>query len=339
MVKTVVIGLGRMGMRHVQVAKDLGLDLIGVSDLLETAREQAAADFGLSEKSLFEDAEAMIESLKPQCVIVATTAPSHADYVCLAAANDAERVLCEKPMSTSLDGCDRMIEACKNSGTRLAVNHQMRFMEQYTRAKEILSSEEFGGVSSVNVVAGNFGMAMNGIHYFEMFRYITDDKPVEVSAWFSDDNVPNPRGAQFEDKAGCIRITTLSGKRFYMDAGTDHGHGMFVTYAGPYGQLNVDELSGQMNLAVRKPEHRKEPSTRYGMPWLQRDFEITPADSVAPTRSVLSALLNGEDYPAGDIGRIAVEILVAAYVSDENGGRTVDLRTETMPTDRIFPWA
>lgn len=339
MVRTVVIGLGRMGMRHVKVAKELGLELVGVSDLQRAACEEAAAEYGLSEDILFEDGRAMIDSLKPQYIIIATTAPSHADFVRLGAANGAEAILCEKPMATSLADCDSMIEACKNSGTRLAVNHQMRFMEQYTKPKEILSSDEFGGVSSVNVMAGNFGMAMNGSHYFEMFRYITGEMPVGVSAWFSDENVANPRGAQFEDKAGCIRITTETGKRFYMDASTDQGHGMFVVYEGPYGRLSVDELSGKMTLVVREAEHRMEPTTRYGMPWLQREIEIAPADAVAPTRSVLAALLKGEDYPTGEIGKMAVEILVAAYVSNENGGRTVDLRAETMPSERVFPWA
>ncbi len=73
------------------------------------------------------------------------------------------------------------------------------------------------------MVAGNFGMAMNGSHYFEMFRYLADETPDSVAAWFSGDTVANPRGPQFVDRAGAVRLTTAKGRRFYMDAGTRPG--------------------------------------------------------------------------------------------------------------------
>jgi predicted dehydrogenase len=64
-----------------------------------------------------------------------------------------------------------MIRACEQQGAQLAINHQMHFMEQYTSPKAIIESDAFGGLRSATVVAGNFGMGMNGLHYFEMFRF------------------------------------------------------------------------------------------------------------------------------------------------------------------------
>ncbi len=216
----------------------------------------------------------------------------------------------------------------------------MRFMEQYTKAKEIVEDESFGGLASVTVVAGNFGMAMNGSHYFEMFRYLDRRAAGDsVAAWFSGDTVANPRGPQFDDRAGAVRLTTPKGRRFYMDAGTDQGHGMHVTYAGPHGRLDIDELAGTARLVVRKPEHRDVPTTRYGMPYEDHALTITPADAVAPTRAVLAALLAGKNYPDGKVGRMAVEVLTAAYLSDEQGGRTIALGAADLPRDRVFPWA
>jgi predicted dehydrogenase len=328
-----------MGLRHFQVLKDLKLDVVGAFDLQDAAREKARADFGLQPSVLFTDARAMFERTKPELAVIATTAPSHPELVYLAVQNGAKAILCEKPMATSLADCDRMIDACAKSGTRLAINHQMRFMEQYTAAKEIVQDESFGGLSSVMVTVGNFGMAMNGSHYFEMFRYMTDERPASVSAWFSAETMPNPRGLQFEDRAGAVRLTTAKGRRFYMDASADQGHGMHVTYAGPYGRLDIDELAGQAHLVVRKSEHRALPTTRYGMPWVERSFSIAPADAVAPTRAVLSALLAGKNFPDGADGRMAVEVLAAAYASNEQGGRTIDLAKANLPRDRVFPWA
>ncbi len=289
--------------------------------------------------ALFADAREMIEKTRPELLVVATTAPSHADFVCLGAKNGAKAILCEKPMAVSLAECDRMIEACASAGTRLAVNHQMRFMEQYTKAKQIVEDASFGGLASATVIAGNFGIAMNGSHYFEMFRYLTDEMPAQVSAWFSAETVANPRGVQFEDRAGSVRITTAKGRRFYLDASTDQGHGMHVTYAGPHGRLDVDELAGKAQLVVRKAEHRDVPTTRYGMPHDEHAIAITPANSTTPTRAVLEALLAGKNYPDGAVGRMAVEVLAAAYMSNEQGGKTIELASANLPRDRKFPWA
>ena len=337
--KAAVAGLGRMGLRHLQVLRELGLHIAGGADPQEHARRKASADFGIACDALFADADEMIARVRPDLMIVATTAPSHAHLVCKAAGAGAQAVLCEKPMAVSLAQCDQMIKACTATGTRLAINHQMRFMEQYTKPKAIVSDASFGGLSSVTVVAGNFGIAMNGSHYFEMFRYLTDEQPANAAAWFSSESVANPRGAQFEDRAGSIRLTTPSGRRFYMDASPDQGHGMHVTYAGPYGRLDVDELVGRARLVVRKAEHRAAPSTRYGMPAQEQEFSITPADAVAPTRAVLSALLADHDYPSGEVGRMAVEVLSAAYASHEKGGCTVALAKAALTRERVFAWA
>lgn len=336
--KAAIIGFGRMGQRHLQVARDLDLAVAGICDQNAETLALAARDLRIPEDALYQDAGAMLKRIRPECVIVATTAPAHCEYTLLAANNGARCILCEKPMAVSLAQCDRMLAAIRASGARLAINHQMRFMEQYTEPKRIVCSEEFGGLSSVTVVAGNFGMAMNGTHYFEMFRYMTDEAPMEVQAWFSDEKVPNPRGPQFEDRAGSVRVRTATGKRFYMEIGSDQGHGMNVIYAGPYGQLVVDELGGRMVLAVRKEEHRSLPTTRYGMPWIETAKEIRPADALASSRSVLSALLEGRDYPTGEEGRLAVAALVAAYISDENGHMPVPV-DENLPQERMFPWA
>ncbi|NJK91164.1 MAG: hypothetical protein HC904_04600 [Blastochloris sp.] len=214
----------------------------------------------------------------------------------------------------------------------------MRFMEQYIKPKLMLQSPEFGGLCSVSVTAGNFGLAMNGTHYFEMFRYLTDEPAVEVQAWFSEETVPNPRGPQFLDRAGTIRLTTATGKRFYLDASADQGHGVFVQYVAKYGQITVDELGGRMSWSVRKSEQRDMPTTRYGMPWTEGLEVITPADALKPSLEVLNALLEGGNYPTGEDGLLAIKVLVAAYVSSEQGSRVVRL-DEKFSEEQVFPWA
>lgn len=337
--KTVVIGTGRMGRRHIQVVKEMGLELVGICDPMPEALALAEKEQSVPRELQYSDAAAMIKELCPERVVIATTAPTHCEYTCLAAANGAKFILCEKPMAISMQQCDQMLEVCKKHGAKLAINHQMRFMDQYIEPKKLINSPAFGGLASVTVVAGNFGIAMNGSHYIEMFRYMTDENPAEVTAWFSADKVPNPRGAQFEDRAGSLRITTASGKRFYMEVGSDQGNGLKVIYAGRNGQIMVEELSGRMTLISREEQYRELPTTRYGMPSISSEQTITPADVIAPSRAVLEALIYDTNPPTGEDGRHAVAALVAAYISDEEGHRPVTIAETADYQSRTFPWA
>lgn len=327
-----------MGRRHIQVTRDLGLELVGVCDQSSESLEIAAQEFAIPSERCFMQPPDLFTRENPECVIVATTAPTHCEYTCLAAEAGVKYILCEKPMGVSLAECDRMISACKTNGARLAVNHQMRFMEQYVKVKEVVWTEAFGGLSSVTVVTGNMGMAMNGTHYFEMFRYMTDEQPETVTAWFSNEDVPNPRGPQFHDRAGAVRLTTPNGKRFYMETGSDQGHGLKVIYAGPRGIMVVDELLGTIETTIREPQYRDLPTTRYGMPSTTESSNIAPADAVGPSRSVLQALLNDEDPPSGEDGRLAVAVLVAAYTSNDNGNVPIKM-DGNLPLEQVFPWA
>jgi predicted dehydrogenase len=337
--RTAVIGAGRMGRRHVQVVRELEYELVGVADIKTEALAELEKESNVSNQILFNNPSELLKTTHPECVIVSTTAPSHAEYTCLAAELGAKYILCEKPMAISLGECDRMIENCNKHGAFLAINHQMRYMEQYTAPKKIIDSTEFGALASVTVIAGNFGLAMNGSHYFEMFRFMTGEEPSEIAGWFSKEAVPNPRGKNFEDRAGSVRIVTKNGIRFYLETGADQGNGITVIYAGEYGQIVVDELAGEMQVVLREAKYRELPTTRYGMPSLRSRAVINPADAIAPTRCVMKALSNREDYPSGEIGRMTVATLAAAYISNDDGHRHVRLEEAYKNPSRTFPWA
>jgi len=338
-VKVAIVGAGRMGRRHIQAAESVGLTLCGICDVSRESLALAEREQGVGPDRHFTDLDTMLARTQPDCLIVATTAPTHAQYTGAAAKAGVRYILCEKPMGISLEQCDQMIDLCRAHGAVLAINHQMRFMEQYVTPKAIVESDAFGGLRSVTVVGGNFGLSMNALHYFEMFRFMTGERPRSVTAWLATDMVANPRGAQFEDRAGAVRIVTATGRRFYLDCWADQGYGMQAIYAGPFGQLTVDELAGEMTISVREEQYRALPTTRYGMPAERSTQKIAPAEVIAPTAAVLRALLNRRDYPTGEDGRLAVAVLVAAHLSHERGHVDVDLERDELPRNREFPWA
>jgi predicted dehydrogenase len=336
--KAAVLGVGRMGRRHIQVARKSGCDVTGVFDIRQESLALAEQEYALAQNVLFTDLDRLYSTAKPEVVIIATTADSHAELAEQAAERGAKFILVEKPLAVSLAECDRMLATCARHGARLAVNHQMRFMEQYTEPKRLAGSGGFGGFSSMTVIAGNFGLSMNGSHYFEAFRFVAGEDIEEVSAWFSDDVVPNPRGSQFEDRAGSVRAVTKSGKRFYMDIGADQGHGVRVVYGCRTGLITVNELSGDMITLEREEEFRALPTTRYGMPAIERHVKIRPAEIIDTSVAVLRALIDDGDNVSGEDGRQAVVALVAAHQSARNRGAAVRLQ-DIQDRSEAFPWA
>jgi predicted dehydrogenase len=336
----VLIGTGRMGREHGRALRSLGLTVSALRDTNSTVLHQTGEELAVPAAHRYGDPDRVFDAIEaPGLVVIATTADSHCDLVLRAAAAGAERILCEKPMATSVADCDRMRDACGGSGTRLAINHQMRFMPQYTAIKDELRSGRFGQLASMNVVAGCFGLAMNGSHYVEAFRYLTDGRPRAVTAWITPQRQPNPRGAQFQDQAGELRVVGDDGRRLNLEIADDQGHGMTVTYATTWGHILVDELAGEYTATARKAEHQAQPVTRYGMPWDRWQRTFAPPDNVRPTAAVQDALIAGSDYPDGTAGRAVVAVLAAAYRSAAEGHREVDVEDLGGFAERRFPWA
>lgn len=330
-----------MGMAHLKAAQNLGLAAAAICDMSEANRAKAAAAAGdLAGDRLFADAAAMFSAHhNAGLVIIATTADSHRALVEQAAASGARHILCEKPMATSVADCDAMIAACEAAGSRLAINHQMRFMAQYTVVRDELTTGKFGPLASMTVTAGCFGLAMNGSHYCEAFSWLTGSPIVSATAWFSGEPFNNPRGPGFFDQAGEMRFVTADGRRLLLNIGNDQGHGMTAMYAARFGHMFVDEFEGVCYATSRKAEHQAMPVTRYGMPWDRRELKFAQADNVGPTEAVMRALLGGGDYPSGRDGRNVVAALAAAYKSAAAGNVPVSVADLGAYQRQQFPWA
>lgn len=334
-----VIGLGRMGRRHVEVVQTLGMKVVGLVDINAEAIAETIDQFGLVDASRFSDPVKMLESVEMDALVVATTAPYHHEAVITAAERGIRRILCEKPIAVSIKQAREMIAACSGSDTQLAINHQMRFMAQYTRVRELIDTPKLGGLASIVVSASNFGLAMNAGHYFEMFRYMTGREVASVNAWFEPQKLANPRGAQFEDASGRVLLRNINNQAMYIDLSANSGWGICVNYICRNGQISVDELSGEMVVKAREEEYRELPTTRYGMPVVTERHIIPPADSVGPTRAVWEAMLSEQSFPDGNVGLHSLKCLVASHLSHERGGAAVALDAVGDERERVFSWA
>ncbi|SEP59838.1 Predicted dehydrogenase [Virgibacillus subterraneus] len=118
-----------------------------------------------------------------------------------------KHVLCEKPISLTIEHANEVVEAQRKSGKKLMVDHNQRFTRAHQKAKEILNNGELGKILTFRTTFGHqgpehwgvnktnstwffkkdrsgFGVAGDlGIHKLDLIHYLLDDEIEQVSAF------------------------------------------------------------------------------------------------------------------------------------------------------------
>lgn len=82
-------------------------------------------------------------------VCIFTPNSCHCEAI-LAALAAKKKVFSEKPLATSLEDCERIIEAEKKSGISIMTGFVLRYAPVYRRAKELLDSGTFGNILNIS---------------------------------------------------------------------------------------------------------------------------------------------------------------------------------------------
>ncbi len=142
-----VIGTaGRGGLsRHAHKPGE-GARVVACCDINSKALEGAREPFG---PDLFttEDYRKLLEQ-DLDAVFVTTPDFLHEEHA-LAALEKGLAVYLEKPMTITIEGCDRLLAAARKTGARLFVGHNMRYMTIVRKMKELVDKGAIGRVKSV----------------------------------------------------------------------------------------------------------------------------------------------------------------------------------------------
>jgi predicted dehydrogenase len=138
-----LIGAGDIAQKRVAPAlRDSTLcEFVAVARADASRAAAFAAEFGAARWHA--EWRGLIADPDVQAVYVATPVHLHAEQA-IAAAEAGKHVLCEKPMALDVDGCDRMIAACRASGVRLGVAYYRHFYPIVLRIKDLLAAGEIG---------------------------------------------------------------------------------------------------------------------------------------------------------------------------------------------------
>ena len=136
-----ILGCGKVAHLHAQAIQELTNARIGAvwSRSAKTAEEFAAQYNTLA----YSDITKMVQENNIDLVIVCTPHPFHKEPV-LAAANAGANILVEKPLASSLEDSDAMIQVCKKNQVKLGVVSQRRWYEPAKRIKETIDAGKIG---------------------------------------------------------------------------------------------------------------------------------------------------------------------------------------------------
>ena len=342
MVKAALIGCGRMGAVHAEILIRDGFLLNALFDTNIKSISSIKDKLKIYEAKGFNDEKLFfnfLEENKIELVVIASTTIGRAKLIIKLLNIGIPYIFSEKPICSSIFEIENILSSLKISNSNLAINHQMRYLPQYQRVKELANEDRFGGLNSMHVVGGNFGLAMNGSHYVEAFRYMTDSYSKSVKAELETENEYSPRGDIFKEASGFAKIKTDDNHFMTINCSNKNHYGRLVTYICKYGILNVDELSGNLYGAYRKKEFRNLPSYKYGVPADIIRENIDSVETVRSTSMLLKDLLNGGDYPTASQAINAIKTIIACYYSSRKNGSQIELNELDKNNQEIFKWA
>lgn len=118
------------------------------------------------------DFDRMIRETQPHTVIVTSPDATHNDYIVRALDAGCD-VITEKPMTTTPEKAQSILDACKRSGRHVRVTFNYRYSPPRTQIKDMLMSGEIGEVLSVD-----FNWLLNTVHGADYFRRWHSNKDV-----------------------------------------------------------------------------------------------------------------------------------------------------------------
>jgi len=134
-----VVGVGHLGQHHARLLASMdGVQLVGIVDTKPGRAGEIASKLGVP--SFTHLGELPLDGL--DAVTIAVPTVSHLD-VALRLIDAGVSVLVEKPLSSSLDDADKMIESAARRGVVLAAGHTERFNPAVVAALPLVSNPRF----------------------------------------------------------------------------------------------------------------------------------------------------------------------------------------------------
>jgi predicted dehydrogenase len=225
MIKVGIIGCGKIAeVRHIpEYSENPDCEITAYYSVTTSKAQKMAEQYG---GEAFDSIESLLAS-DVDAVSVCLANAYHA-AVSIQALRAGKHVLCEKPMATTPEDCEAMVQEAKNAGRFLMIGLNQRLAKAHVKAKEILDSGELGSIIAFQTkfchpgpegwtgkknswffdkhVATFGAMADLGVHKTDLIYYLTGQKIIKTSAVVTtlDKKFPDGTPITVDDNAFCI---------------------------------------------------------------------------------------------------------------------------------------
>lgn len=175
--RVAIIGAGGIARSHARSWAGTGrVEVVAAVDMNDEAVQSFGDEYSIHGR--YTDHDTMLSAEKPDIVSICTWHGTHPSMTIAAAKAGAQAVLCEKPMAVNLADADAMLDACRESGTKLAIGHHHRFNARNTEARRQIASGAIGTPHMLRLAVGG-GLTNNGTHAIDGARYLLGDPVAE----------------------------------------------------------------------------------------------------------------------------------------------------------------
>jgi predicted dehydrogenase len=323
-VRVAVLGTGAISRQHREGWLAAGATIVALCDVDEASLERAGRDWGVERR--YRDYRAMFADGGIDVVSIAAPTAVHHPAT-LAAAEKGIHVLVEKPIALSLDLADAMIDACRQAGVLLQVNHQLRSGGPARRAGELLAAGAIGRVTylrlrqahdwaglgvrpsfATRASSGGGTLLDNGCHLMDLARFFggrVEEVYARTARLQYDVEVEDTAVVSMRFEGGALGTVETA----WTATGWEEGFWI-------YGTEGALECTNRFGPPVLRHSYRASPGTTWG------ETDVTTYDFAgdgphARHIGAFMAAVRGEREVAcsGEDGREAVRLVLRAYDS------------------------
>jgi UDP-N-acetylglucosamine 3-dehydrogenase len=327
-----VIGCGSIARyRHLpEYAANPNVELVAVCDNNAERALEIGEKYGVPSYTSYVE---LLRNAEVDAVSVCTPNYLHAP-ISNAALLAGVHVLCEKPMATSKEEAESMIETAAKSGKKLMIAHNQRFVASHQKARQLIQSGEVGKIYSFRTAFGHGGpegwsvegkegwffqkdkafvgaMGDLGVHKTDLLRYLLGEEIVEVGAFVE---TSAKEFATVDDTAVCV-LKTESGT-----IGTLAASWSYVSKEDNstiiYGENAILRLEDDPTNSL-VVQYKNGDVVNYQLGKIQSNDEGGQSSSHVIDQFV-DAVLNDKDVPiSGEEGMKSLGVILAALESHE----------------------
>ncbi|MFT5647539.1 MAG: putative dehydrogenase [Aureispira sp.] len=249
-----IIGLGRMGaepsnrlgklsngwtpVSHAESIKSIPqLELAAICDVDADKVEKFSKIYDVPLG--FTDYKELIKTVKPAAISIATRTNLKEDIINCALQHGVKGIYVEKPLSTSISQCEKILAQVDKFGVKLVYGTQRRGMPFFRKAKELAYSGKFGAINSITFEYGSGMLLWSLPHISDLVTFFTNSTKFESISALCKFKKEYPSDSSFIDEDPIVKTAVIQMENG-ITALLTPGNGMNIRIHLEQGIININ---------------------------------------------------------------------------------------------------